>query len=82
MIYLLGFRENEELHVFRIVSQNNPFQITGIVRDATYKDWKEGEWRYGVGAQIVNNNQIRIFGTDKDPSGSDDDYRFKIYIWS
>jgi len=81
-IYLLGFRENEELHVFRLLTQNNPFQITGIVEDRTYTDWKDGEWRYGVGIQIVNASQVRIFGTDKDPKGDDDDYSFATYVWS
>lgn len=80
-IYLLGFRENEELHVFEVLSSKNPFTITGIVRRATYTDWSGSDWRYGVGAQIVDASTIRIFGTDKDPEGDDDDYRFKLYLW-
>jgi hypothetical protein len=82
-IFLLGFRENEELHVFRLATQGNPFRVTGMVREATYKDWNNvADWRYGVGAQIVSSSQIRIFGTDKDPSGSDNNYSFNIYIYS
>jgi len=81
-IYLLGFMENEELHVFRLLTQNDPFKITGIVRDATYKDWQGADWRYGVGAQIASPTHLRIYGTDKDPSGSSNDYSFGVYVWA
>jgi hypothetical protein len=82
VIYLLGFREDEELHLFEVQSRNDPFQITGITRLRSYGGWEGSDWRYGVGAQIVNASQIRIFGTDKDPSGSERDYKFNIYVWS
>ncbi len=82
VIYLLGFREDEELHLFEVQSRNDPFQITGIVHKGTYKGWSGSDWRYGVGAQIVSSSQIRIFGTDKDPKGSDRDYEFNLYVWS
>ena len=81
VIYLLGFREDEELHLFEIVSSKNPFQIHDIVRKKVYTGWNGSDWRNGVGAQIVNSSQIRIFGTDKDPSGSSTNYKFKVYIW-
>jgi len=81
-LYLVGFREDEELHLFKIHSRNHPFEITGIVHEETFKGWSGSDWRYGVGAQIVNEDFIRIFGTDKDPNGSYDNYSFGTYIWS
>jgi hypothetical protein len=81
-IYLLGFTGNEELHLFEVQNVNKPFEITGITRVGTYTGWEGSSWRYGVGVQIVNPSQIRIFGTDKDPSGSERDYKFNLYIWS
>jgi hypothetical protein len=81
-IHLLGFRGNEELLHFKVESEKNPFSITGITYKRSYTAWDGDYWRYGVGAQIVDSTQIRIYATDKDPSGEPTDYEFKIYHWS
>jgi hypothetical protein len=80
--YLLGFRGDSKLEVFKIESQNQPFAITGLTHEETFDGWDGASWRYGTGAQIVNHDRIRIFATDKDPEGNRDDYTFGIYIWS
>lgn len=80
-LYLLGFREDEELHVFEIESRQSPFEITGISRRKVYTGWSGSDWRWGVGAQIVDASTIRIYGTDNEPSGDEDDYEFKLYVW-
>lgn len=82
VIYLLGFREDEELHVFEVQSTRNPFQITGLAKRATYKDWKGSDWRYGMGLQIVDANAIQLWGTASDPSGSPTNYSINLYRYS
>ena len=83
VIYLLAFRENEELHVFEVQSTRNPFTITGLVARATYTHWdNEADWRYGVGLQIVNSDRIQLWGTAKDPSGSSTSYTIDLYRYS
>ncbi|HKI04189.1 MAG TPA: hypothetical protein VKK31_19580 [Thermoanaerobaculia bacterium] len=82
VIFMLGFREDEELHLYEVVTEKNPFRILDIVRRKTYTGWSGADWRNGVGAQIVDSSRIRIFGTDKDPSGSSTSYKFKVYVWS
>jgi hypothetical protein len=64
VIYLLGFREDEELHVFEVQSTRNPFTITGLVKRATYKDWSGSDWRYGLGLQIVVIRSTRVIRLD------------------
>jgi hypothetical protein len=82
VIYLLGFREDEELHVFEVQSTRNPFTITGLVKRATYKDWKGSDWRYGMGLQVVDANAIQLWGTASDPSGSSNNYSIDLYRYS
>lgn len=81
-IHLLGFREDEELHVFEVQSTRNPFTITGLVRRGTYKDWSGSDWRYGMGLQIVDSNAIQLWGTASDPSGSQTNYSINLYRYS
>lgn len=82
VIYLLGFREDEELHVYEVQSTRNPFTITGLVKRATYKDWNGSDWRYGMGLQIVDANAIQLWGTASDPSGSSTNYSIDLYRYS
>ena len=82
VIYLLGFREDEELHVFEVQSTRNPFRITNLVKLATYKDWNGSDWRYGLGLQIVDANTIQLWGTASDPSGSSTSYTINLYRYS
>lgn len=82
VIYLLGFREDEELHVFEVKSTRNPFTITGLERRATYRDWNGSDWRYGVGLQVVDANAIQLWGTASDPSGSQTNYSIDLYRYS
>jgi hypothetical protein len=83
VIYLLAFRENEELHVFEVQSTRNPFVITGLARRATYTHWNNvADWRYGVGLQIVDAGRIQLWGTAKDPSGSSTNYTIDLYRYS
>ncbi len=82
VIYLLGFREDEELHVYEVQSTRNPFTITGLVKRATYKDWNGSDWRYGMGIQIVDANAIQLWGTASDPSGSSTNYSINLYRYS
>lgn len=83
VIYLLAFRENEELHVFEVQSTRNPFVITDLARRATYTHWNNvADWRYGVGLQIVDPGRIQLWGTAKDPSGDSTDYTIDLYRYS
>lgn len=82
VIYLLGFREDEELHVFEVQSTRNPFTITGLAKRATYRDWNGSDWRYGMGLQIVDANAIQLWGTATDPSGSSTNYSIDLYRYS
>ncbi|MEA2564706.1 MAG: hypothetical protein QOH06_6210 [Acidobacteriota bacterium] len=82
VIYLLGFREDEELHVYEVQSTRNPFTITGLVKRATYKDWNGSDWRYGLGLQIVDANAIQLWGSASDPSGSSTNYSINLYRYS
>lgn len=82
VIYLLGFHENERLTVFEVQGSRNPFTITGLARRAIYEDWKEAEWRYGVGLQIINSSVVQVWATAKDPSGSSTNYSIELYHYS
>lgn len=82
VIYLLGFREDEELHVFEVQTTTNPWGITGLVERQVYKDWNGSDWRYGMGLQIVSSSKIQLWGTTKDPSGSSTNYSIDLYRYS
>jgi len=82
VIYLLGFREDEELHVFEVQSTKNPFMITGLAHRGTYKDWRGSDWRYGMGLQVVDATAIQLWGTASDPSGSPTKYTINLYRYS
>ncbi len=86
VVYLLGFREDEELWLWTVDSTagsnyGNPTYV------AKYQDWNGSDWRNGMGLQIANSTTMRLFGTTKDPSGSSTypggpaNYNFNIYIY-
>lgn len=77
-IYLMGFREDEELHLYTVSLSASSVNLTAV---KTYTGWKGSDWRNGVGLQIYNPTTLRIFGTDKDPSGSSTNYTIKVFVW-
>lgn len=86
VVYLLGFREDEELWLYTV--NTTPGTSFGqFVYDAKYTGWNGSDWRNGMGLQIANTTQMRLFGTAKDPSGSSTypggpaSYTFQIYIY-
>jgi hypothetical protein len=79
-VFLLGFREDEELHLFTVTTATGS-SFGNLTKVQTYKGWNGSDWRNGVGLQIADSTSMRIFGTDKDPKGTHTDYTFKIYVW-
>lgn len=80
VVYLLGFREDEELHLFTV--NTTPGSSYGTpTAVATYTGWSGADWRNGAGLQICNSTKMRLFGTDKDPSGSSANYTFNVFAW-
>jgi hypothetical protein len=78
LIYLMGFREDEELHLFKVDAAVSSVNVTPL---NVYTGWKGSDWRNGVGLQICSSTRLRIFGTAKDPSGDSDDYTIDMYVW-
>jgi hypothetical protein len=84
--YLLGFREDEELWLWSVATNTSYLGKPTLV--AKYTGWNGSDWRNGMGLQIVNNQTIRLVGTDKDPSGHTNwpsgpaSYTFNLYIYS
>lgn len=82
-IYLLGFREDEELHVFEVLyDSRESFKITGLRSDEVYKDWSGSDWRYGMGIQIISADEVNLWGTCSDPSGSRSEYTINLYRYA
>lgn len=79
VVYLVGFREDEEVHLFTM--DTGPTNYGHLSHVARYTGWSGSQWRYGVGLQISSPTLIRIFGCSEDPSGDRDDYTFPIYYW-
>lgn len=86
VVYLLGFREDEELWLYTV--NTTPGNTFGqFVYNAKYTGWNGSDWRNGMGLQVANTTQMRLFGTAKDPSGSSTypggpaNYTFQIYIY-
>lgn len=80
-IYLMGFREDEELHLFSVSLGTGTTPSVNLTPVSTYTGWNGSDWRNGVGLQIYNPTTLRIFGTDKDPSGSSTNYTIKVFVW-
>lgn len=85
-VYMLGFREDEELWLYTV--DTNPTSDYGNFTLVThYTGWNGSDWRNGMGLQIISDTNMRLFGTAKDPSGNSDypngsaDYSFKIYVY-
>jgi hypothetical protein len=85
-VYLLGFREDEELWLWTVnttvgSSYGTPTLVTH------YTGWNGSDWRNGMGVEIASTTVMRLFGTDKDPSGSSTypggpaNYHFDIWIY-
>ena len=85
VVYLLGFREDEELWLWTINTGSSQYGLPTYV--TTYRDWNGSDWRNGMGLQIASPTQLRLFGTAKDPSGSSSypngpaNYNFNIYLY-
>ena len=86
MVYLLGFREDEELLLYTV--DTTPGNTFGqFVYNVKYKGWNGSDWRNGMGLQIVSTTQMRLFGTTTDPSGGSTypggpaNYTFQIYVY-
>lgn len=77
-VYLLGFRENEDLVLYSVDTGSHNY---GHLSEVKKYDFDGSQWRYGVGLQIASPTMLRIFGCSEDPSGDRDDYRFPIYFW-
>lgn len=85
-VYLLGFREDEELWLYSVdTAPGSSFGQFAHVE--TFTGWNGSDWRNGMGLQIVDATHMRLFGTAKDPSGDSDypkgpaDYHFDIYAY-
>lgn len=83
-VYVLGFREDEELWLYTL--DTTSWDFTYLEK---YTGWKQPpDWRNGMGVQIYDSNTLRIWGTDKDPSGSSKypngpaSYTFGIYYYA
>lgn len=79
-VYLLGFREDEELWL-SLVDTTNTTAWGQLARIKRYQGWSGSDWRNGMGLQIVSDSQVRLFGTAKDPSGTSTNYSFNIYVY-
>jgi hypothetical protein len=85
VVYLLGFREDEELWLWTVNTGSTQYGLPTYVN--TYRDWNGSDWRNGMGLQIASTTKMRLFGTSKDPSGSSSypngpaSYNFNIYIY-
>jgi hypothetical protein len=77
-VYLLGFRENEDLVLYSVDTGSPSF---GHLSQVKKYDFDGSQWRYGVGLQIASPTMLRILGCSEDPSGDRDDYTFPIYYW-
>jgi len=81
-VFLLGFREDEEVWLYSINTSNainSGYGLPALV--AKYTGWNGSDFRNGTGLQIVDSTTLRIFGTATDPSGETDDYTFNIYVY-
>jgi hypothetical protein len=84
-VYLLGFREDEELWLWTVSTDANSLGQPTLVTH--YTGWNGSDWRNGMGLEIASTVKLRLFGTDKDPSGTSAypqgpaDYHFDIWIY-
>ncbi len=86
VVYVMGFREDEELWLYSVDTSNgsNYGKPTLVTH---YTGWNGSDWRNGMGLQIANPTTLRLYGTDKDPSGDSDypngpaDYSFHVYVY-
>ena len=86
VVYLLGFREDEELWLYQVdTASGSSFGNFNYIEK--YTGWNGSDWRNGMGLQIADASHMRLFGTDKDPSGNSNypngsaSYTFHIYIY-
>lgn len=88
VVYLLGFREDEELWLWTVnTTVGSSYGTPTLVPNTPYTKWNGSDWRNGMGLEIASTTVMRLFGTDKDPSGSSTypggpaNYRFDIWIY-
>jgi len=81
-VFLVGYNEAEEIHLFTV--DLGPTPAYGWLTPAqTFKGWSGTDWRYGgIGLQLVDPTHIRLFASDKDPTGNTSDYEMKVHIWA
>jgi hypothetical protein len=86
VVYLLGFREDEELWLYTVNTSQTPL-FGNFTNVAKYTEWNGSDWRNGMGLEIANPTKLRLFGTTKDPAGSSiypdgpASYTFQIYVY-
>lgn len=78
-VYLCGFREDEELHLYTV--NTFPGADCELTWLETFTGWSGADWRNAAGLQIVSPTQIRIYGSPMDPSGTTTNYSFELPIW-
>ncbi len=88
VVYLLGFREDEELWLWTVnTTPGSSYGTPTLVPNTPYTNWNGSDWRNGMGLEIASSTVMRLFGTTKDPSGSSTypggtaSYNFNIYIY-
>jgi hypothetical protein len=85
VVYLLGFREDEELWLWTLNTGSTQYGLPTLVTH--YTGWNGSDWRNGMGLQIASTTAMRLFGTAKDPVGTSTypggpaSYTFNIYIY-
>jgi hypothetical protein len=85
-VYLLGFREDEELWLWNVNTGSSAYGLPTYV--TKMQNWSGSDWRNGMGLQIANSTTMRLFGTSKDPSGTSiypggpASYTFNIYLYA
>jgi hypothetical protein len=86
VVYLLGFREDEELWLYTVNTTSGSSYGTPTY-NSKYTGWNGSDWRNGMGVQIASTTSLCLFGTAKDPSGSSTypggpaNYNFNIYLY-
>src|SRR5260221_1157470 len=71
VVYLLGFREDEELWLWTVnTTVGSSYGTPTLVPNTPYTGWNGSDWRNGMGLESASTTVLRLFGTDKDPSGS------------
>src|SRR5258708_22490667 len=84
VVYLAGFREDEELHLYPVNTASGS-SFGNLTAVQVWTGWSGSDWRNGVGLQIASSTVLRIFGTEEDPNrnppGNTSNYTFNVFVW-